>query len=278
MTRSRARYLVMIAALPAAVVILGGLGSTLLQSVGLLPLVGKAEFSGAAYVAVADELAVSAGVTLGIAAASTALALILGGAAAVLIMSGGRTSRLIMGLGAATVTVPHLIGAAAIGLLLADSGVLARVFQVPPEAWPPLVGGPWWVAVIVEYAWKEAAFIALVIVGTLATRVADYDETAALLGASRTHRLRFVLLPLAAPSLVISVAITLVYTLGSYEIAWLLGRTYPEPLSVMAVRLYGEISLSTRPEAAAVTMAIVVLSAVVAAGAFALLRRLAVWR
>ena len=92
------------------------------------------------------------------------------------------------------------------------------------------------------------------------------------------QRLRLVLIPLALPSLIISGAITFVYTLGSYEVAWLLGRTYPEPLSVMAVRLYGEVSLSSRPEAAAVAVVIIALAALGGGIAFLLLRRTAVWR
>ncbi|WP_061962333.1 ABC transporter permease [Demequina flava] len=278
MTPGPARFLVLVAAIPAAIVVVGGLGFTVAQSLGLLPLVGPARLSVDAYTGVASELPSSIAVSVGIAVASTTLAVLVGGTAAVLIVAGGRLARVLIGLGAATVTVPHLIGAAAIGLLLADSGLLARTFQVPPTDWPSLVGGPWWVAVILEYAWKEAAFVALVVAGTLTTRVARFDETAAVLGANRATRLRLVLLPLAAPSVILTGAITFIYTLGSYEVAWLLGRTYPEPLSVMAVRLYGEVSLTTRPEAAAVAVVIVTLSTLVAAAAFTLLRRSAVWR
>ena len=110
--------------------------------------------------------------------------------------------------------MPHLVGAAAIGLLLADSGFLPRLLGIAPDAWPNLVAGPWWVAVIAEYAWKESAFVALVVAGTLATRVASYDETAALLGAGRIKRLRFVMIPLCMPALVVSSTIIFVYTLG----------------------------------------------------------------
>jgi putative spermidine/putrescine transport system permease protein len=278
MTTTPQRLLVLVAIAPAAVVVIGGLGSTVLQSVGLMPLVGPPRLSADAFATVATEVPVAAGVSVGIAAASTFLAVAIGGAAAVLIVSGGLLARGLIGLSAATVTVPHLIGAAMIGLLLADSGVLARVLQVPAEAWPSFVGGPWWAAVIIEYAWKESAFVALVVAGTLATRVARFDETAAMLGAGRMTRLRLVLIPLALPSLTIAGAITFVYTLGSYEVAWLLGRTYPEPLSVMAVRLYGEVSLSSRPEAAAVAVIIIALAALGAGIAFLLLRRSAVWR
>lgn len=278
MKHGRSALLVGAAAAPAAIVVAGGVTSTALQSLGLLPFVGPPTFSTAAYENLAADAPRAAALSLGIATASSTIAVLVGTTVALLILSGGWTSRALLGLSAATVTVPHLLGAAAIGLLLADSGVLARLLQIPVEWWPSFVGGPWWSAVIVEYAWKESAFVTLVVAGTLLTRVARFDETAALLGAGRGARVRLVMLPLARPSIIIAGTIGFVYVLGSYEVAWLLGRTYPEPLSVMAVRLYGEVSLTARPAAAAVAVAIVGLSAAALAVAFTALRRSAAWR
>lgn len=270
--------MVLPALIPAAFVVIGGTGAAVIQSLGLMPLIGPVTFGVDAYTAQAASLPTSVGVSLGIAAASTAIAAVVGFLAALVIVSGRVGGRLIALIGASTVTVPHLVGAAAIGLLLADSGFLPRLFGVPADVWPNLVGGPWWVAVIAEYAWKESAFVALVVAGTLATRVARYDETAALLGAGRMQRLRFVMVPLATPSLVISCTITFVFTLGSYEVAWLLGRTYPEPLPVMALRLFNSVTLTARPEAAAVAVVTTAISLAVVALAFLSLRRTAVWR
>lgn len=115
------------ALLIAGLVVVGGIGMSVIQSVGLLPLVGEAAFTLDAYVANGDELLTGLALSLGIATASTVLSCIIGLAA---------------------------------------------------------VGGPWWVAVVLEYTWKESTFVALVVARVLATRVARYDETAALLGAS----------------------------------------------------------------------------------------------
>lgn len=275
--RRRTTLLVLPAILPAAIVVIGGVGTTLLQSLGLMPLVGSPQLSVAAYDG-GGELADSALLSLWIAAAATLIAAVVGFFAAVLIISGNWGGRIIATLGAAAITVPHLVGAATVGLLLADSGVLPRLLGIPPDAWPALVAGPSWFAVIAEYAWKESAFIALIIVGTLATRITSFDETASLLGASRLTRLRLVILPLAAPSLLVASTITFVYTLGSYEVAWLLGRTYPEPLSVMALRLFNSASLTARPEAAAAAMITVALAAVAVGVAMLGLRRMRAWR
>jgi len=254
--------------LGAAVVTLG------LQSLGLMPLVGTPRLSADAFRSVTPDLATSVGLTLAIASAATALAAVVGLGTALLVTSSARSARVLGLAAAATVPIPHLVAAAAVGLLLADSGVLPRMLGLSAEQWPDLVAGPWWVAVVLEYAWKESAFVALVVGAALATRVARYDETAALLGAGRVHRLRHVTLPLAAPALLIASTISFVYVVGSYEVAWLLGRTYPEPLPVLAFRLFSSADLAARPEAAAVSVVTGLVAALVAVASLLLAR----WR
>jgi len=276
--RNRCALLVLPAVVLAVFVVGGGIGAATLQSLGLMPLVGPVRLSLDAYTGQAGELIHALGLSLAIAAAATVIAAVVGVGTALFIVGGRWGARLVAITSAATVTIPHLIGAAAVGLLLADSGVLARVLGVPPDLWPSIVGGPWWVAVIAEYAWKESAFIGLVVAGTLLTRTARFDESAAMLGAGRWNRFRFVTLPLAVPALVISSMIAFVYTLGSYEVAWLLGRTYPEPLAVMALRLFTSVTLTARPEAAAVAVLTTAVSFVIVGLCFWALRKTAVWR
>jgi putative spermidine/putrescine transport system permease protein len=214
---------------------------------------------------------------IAIAAAATLAAALVGLAAALAITGRRRSGRTLALLSSLTIPVPHVVGAAAVGLMLADSGVLARLLGVE-SGWPALVGGRWWVAVVAEYAWKESAFIALVVSSALAGRVASYRDSATLLGAGAWARLRFVTLPLAAPALVASASISFVYVLGSYEVAWLLGRPYPEPLPVLAFRLSTSIELTARPQAAAVAVTTAVLALAAVSLAAAALRRMEGWR
>lgn len=277
-SRNFARALLIPIVLLVLFVVAGGVGSTLLQSIGLLPLIGQPQLTAENYLAGGSEAALSLLVSVGISCAATLAAAIIGGAIALAIASGGWLGRTVAATSAAVLTLPHLIGAAAIGLLVANSGFLPRLLQIEPQAWPNLVGSPWWIAVIAEYAWKESAFIGLVVVAALATRVVQFDETAALLGAGRLARVRMVFLPLAAPSLIVASTISFVYTLGSYEVAWLLGRTYPEPLAVLAVRLYNGLSVLSRPEASAIAMITVIVCFFVSATGFIAARRTAAWR
>lgn len=257
-----------------ALVLGSSLGTLALQSLGLVPLVGRPALTLAGYRSVEADLVRGALLSLSIAASATLIALVVGLLTALACM--GRGGRLLRLVSWATIPVPHLVGAAAVGLLLADSGVLARILGLDAIAWPDLVAGRWWVAVVLEYAWKESAFVALVVAVAMATRVAQYDETAALLGAGRVQRLRHVTLPLATPALVGAGTLSFIYALGSYEVAWLLGRSFPEPLPVLAYRLFTSTDLASRPEAAAVAVVTVFTSLAVGGLGLAALKRVRV--
>ncbi|MDP5183592.1 ABC transporter permease subunit [Blastococcus sp. BMG 814] len=276
--RTRAVLLVLPALVPVVAVVGAALVSAALLSLGLAPLVGEPRLSLDAYRGAAGDLGTGIGLSLGIAAAATLVATVVGLCLALAATAAVRRSRLLGTLAALTIPIPHLVGAAAIGLLLADAGFLSRMFGVDPSSWPPLVGGPLWVAVVAEYAWKESAFVALVVAGVLSSRAASYGETAALLGAGRWARLRHVTLPLAAPALGATAAVSFVYTLGSYEVAALLGRAHPEPLPVLAYRLFTSIDLAARPQAAAVALTTAGLALVVVLLSLRALRRLAAER
>ena len=277
-TGARAVLLVLPALVPVVAVVGAALTSALLLSLGLAPLVGEPRLSLDAWRAVGADLGTSLRISLGIAAAATALATVVGLCIALAVTAAVRRSRLLGVLASLTLPIPHLVGAAAMGLLLADAGFLSRLLGIDPGSWPAFVGGDLWLAVVAEYAWKESAFVALVVVGVLASRAASYTETAALLGAGRWARLRHVTLPLAAPALGAAAAVSFVYTLGSYEVAALLGRPHPEPLPVLAFRLFTSIDLTARPQAAAVAVATSAVALVVVLVSLRALRRLAAER
>ncbi len=226
-----------------------GLAMVLVTSLGLVPLFGEARLSTDGYRGASGDLLAATRQTLLIATSATLLAAVMGLALATALLGTGPGRRLAGAVAAGVVTVPHLVGAASVGLLLSDSGLAQRVLGV--SSWPELVGGAWPVATVLELAWKESAFVALVVLAAVSRRHADLAEVGAVLGAGPRHRWTRVFLPLAAPALAVSSMIVFVYTVGSYEVPLLLGRTFPEPLPVMAYRLFGSIDLAARPQAAA---------------------------
>ena len=225
--------------------------AVLATSLGLLPLVGQPRLSTDGYTTLASELRAATYESLLTAATATLLAAAIGLTLATVAVRADRGVRLVIGLAAAVLTVPHLVGAAATGLLLSDVGLAQRWSGIPAASWPELVGGrlPW--ATVLELAWKESAFVALVVVASIERSYADLREVAAVLGAAPRAQWRRVLLPLAAPALASASLIVFVYSLGTYEVARLLGRAYPEPLPVMAYRLFTDIDITARPQAAA---------------------------
>lgn len=249
-----------------------------LTSLGLMPLVGQPGLSLAAFESIANDLWLGLGESLLIATAATLLCLAIGIPAGLALVSVTRIRSALAALTSIILPVPHLIGAASIGLLLSGGGVLPRWFGVAPSDWPALVAGPFPTAVVLEFAWKESAFIALIVAAALSNRLTDLSETAAMLGAGPWQRLRRVTLPLATPSALAGAIIVYLYTLGSYEVTWLLGRSYPEALPVLSYRLFTSIDLAARPQAAAAALAAIATALIVAGLGMALLRRVSMRR
>lgn len=255
------------AVLLVALVTGAGLGAVVATSLGLMPLFGRPRLTTAGYTAGSADLLLAVRETLVIATASTVLAALVGLAVATVVLAARRGRAAVRLLAVGVVAVPHVVGAAAVGLLLSGAGLLPRLLGVEPSAWPELVGGAWPVATVLELAWKESAFVALVVVAATARSHRELHETAAVLGAGAWHRWTRVFVPTALPALAAASLIVFVYSVGTYEVPWLLGRAHPEPLPVMAYRLFGSIDLAARPEAAAAATtgaALAVLAAVVA--------------
>ncbi len=263
---------------PAVVLIVAVTGTALLAvaatSLGLVPLVGQPRLSTEGFTALAGDLRAATAESLLTAAAATLLAGAVGLIIATVAMSRGRGVRLVVGLAVAVLTVPHLVGAASTGLLLSDVGLAQRWSGLAAASWPELVGGRWPWATVIELAWKESAFVALVVVASVGRRYADLRQVAAVLGAAPRSQWRRVLLPLSAPALASSSLIVFVYSLGTYEVARLLGRAYPEPLPVMAYRLFTDIDVAARPQAAATAVVATGLALLAALASLPLARRL----
>ncbi len=263
-------------AAPATILVVAVIGSgllwVLLGSFGLISDSGTKAFTTRYYVAIFPAAIRASALSLTIAGISTVIAVLIGLAVAATLHTKARSNRFLSAAIATTVSIPHLVAAVAIYLLLGDAGWLARLFGAAPGSWPQFVAGPWWLAVILDYAWKESAFVALVVLATLPPDARKLDNVATTLGFSPIKRLVRVFTPLAAPGLIAAGGLSFIYAFGSYEVSWLLGRTYPEPLSILAFRLFSSSDLAIRPQALAASSVSLVLSLVAAGGVVFLLR------
>ncbi len=250
-----------------------GMVAVVTTSLGLMPLYGEPVLSTDGWRAAAPDLALGIRESLLIAVPATLLSAVVGLLLAGLVLGGGGASRPVRVACLVVLAVPHVVGATAVGQLLSDGGLGARLAG-SDGSWPPMVGGPWPAATVLELAWKESAFVALLVVAAVGPGHRQRMEVAAGLGARPWQRATRVLVPTALPAVGAASLVTLVYALGSYEVAALLGRAAPEPLPVLAFRLFGSIELTDRPAAAAAAVTGSVLALVAASPALAALPRL----
>jgi putative spermidine/putrescine transport system permease protein len=156
---------------------------------------------------------------------------------------------------------PHLVWAVALGLLLAQSGLLARVayalglIDVPAE-FPVLVRDRYGLGVILHYVSKEIPFLALIVLAVLRTQGATYDLVAENLGADYWQRLRYVTLPLVLPALAAGSALVFAFVLGAYEVPALLGVRHPRTLAVLALEFFVNPDLNRRAAGMAISLLI----------------------
>lgn len=211
----------------------------------------------------------SIGLTLRVAALSTVLAAMLGMSAALLVRSLGRTrtpflGRLFTRLLQVTLPLPHVVAATAMVLLLGQSGTVSRIgyalglVEVPAD-FPALTQDAFGWGIVASYVWKEAPFVAVVVLAVLSRQVADAEDAARVLGAGRWQRVRHVLVPAVGPAVGSASVLVFAFTLGSYEVPFLLGRPFPATLPVLAYEGFRDPDLAARPAAAAAAVLITVL-------------------
>lgn len=256
---------------PAVITILvvfgGGLFVGVTQSMGYLPVLGMTEITLRHYVDTLTDprFYAALGLTFAIAAASTLLAAVVAVTAALVLRKTFRGSRAVTFLYQLPLPVPHLVAAAGLVMLLAQSGLVARVLHNvgvvdQPGDFPPIFFDRNSFGIVLVYVWKEAPFIGLVLLALLKGVALDYEDTASTLGAGAWQRFRYVLLPLMMPGILSTSVIVFAFMFGSFEIPLLLGARYPEVLPVMAYRLYIDPDLARRPEAMTIGVLIALIS------------------
>lgn len=259
-----------------------GVVQVLAQSLGYLPFLPGWHWSTDAYRQLLADPAVRASIllTARVSATATLVAAVLGVTAALLVRRLGRGRGWAMGLLQTNLAVPHLVGALCMLLLLGQSGLLSRLTHAAgltraPASFPALTADQHGIGIIVEYVWKEAPFIAVLALGALNRGSDELDRAAQALGARPWQRLVHVTLPLLAPTVSAGSLLVFAFTLGSYEVPYLLGRPFPATLPVVAYQTYTATDLTTRPEAMAMAVVITLASLAAVAAYLSLASRLA---
>ncbi len=246
----------------------------LLQSMGYLTIIGQRTLTFDAYREVLSGTS-SAAIefwpallfSLWVSLAATALAAF--GALLVAVALTGRrgpgtTSVLLLNLNLA---FPHLVWAIGLSLLLAQSGLLARIAAATgligvPADFPVLVRDRYGIGIILDYVTKEIPFLTLIVLAVLRSQPGAYDLIAENLGASAWQRLRYVTWPLVRPALLVGSLLVFAFVFGAYEVPAVLGVRFPRMLAAVALDFFLNPDLQRRAEGMAISviMAVVVAS------------------
>ncbi|MBA2512598.1 MAG: sugar ABC transporter permease, partial [Rubrobacteraceae bacterium] len=220
---------------PALVVIgilfAGGLVSAVVQSVGYMPAIGQTRVSLDAYreVLSGGDFLDSFLLTVYIAGVSTAVSTVLAVLAAMTLRrSSGRLSAVVFQL---PITIPHLLAAVGIALVVSQTGLGARLAAAlgligQPREFPALLYDRYSAGIILTYVWKEVPFVTLVVLAALQGVAGELEDVARTLGASAWQRFWYVVFPVISPGIIAASLIVFAFTFGAFEVPYLLGKTY----------------------------------------------------
>ncbi len=268
--RSKIALLLAPALLVIGLLFAGGLVAAVVQSLGYMPAIGSHEVGFEAYREVLgdDDFLDSLALTLYVAGASTLVSTVLAVLAALALRrASGNLSAVVFQL---PITIPHLLAAVGIALVVSQTGLGARLAALlgligEPKEFPALLYDRYSAGIIITYVWKEVPFIALVVLASLRGVAADLEDVARTLGAGAWQRFWYVVFPVISPGIVAASLIVFAFTFGAFEVPYLLGKTYPTTLPVTAYNEYRDIDLDSRPTAMAINVLITLLTALFAA-------------
>jgi putative spermidine/putrescine transport system permease protein len=241
----------------------GGLFLGFLQALGHTPAadLGELNYSHFIHVINDPDYMKSLGLTLYISATSTKIAAIISVILSLALIKWAPNSKFINFLLQIPLTVPHLVIAISVVLLLSPAGFFSRLFTAftiidNSSGFPLLVNDDWAIGILVVYTWKEIPFITFMLLSVLKNMGPELQEVGATLNANSFQRFFYIVLPLIAPSLCSGCLIVFAFTFGAFEVPYLLGQTYPMTLPVWAYKNYSDIDLLARPEGIAIGLLI----------------------
>ena len=216
------------------------------------------------------ELRAAVAFTLWVATVSTLLSTVTGVAVALALRTTSASNRHAALLLQIPIAMPHLTMALAVICLASPSGIVSRIaysagiIQTPAQ-FPDVVQDPFAIGIILTFWLKETPFIALTSLALLARSGQDYEAVAQTLGAGPWARLRWVTLPLLAPAFLPAALIVFAFVFSSYDVPFLLGRTYPTALSAVAQRYFQSTELAGQPAGMAISIFMTMVSSALAA-------------
>lgn len=228
------------------------------------------------------ELLASLGHTLYVALVSATVSVMLGAVGAYLLWRAPAWVRRAGAVYRLPIILPHVVVAFLIMLLWSQTGIIASLtyhlgLTSGSDEFPRLLYSSNGLGIILAYVYKEFPFVMLLSMGVLDRVPQRMITTAYMLGAGPVRTFFTVVLPLMAPMLNQIFIILFLYTLGGFDIPWLLGGSNPQMVPMTVYSLYFQGSLSDRSIAMAALSVIAALSVVFVVVYSRIARRLAAW-
>ncbi|MDF2855893.1 MAG: spermidine/putrescine transporter permease [Neobacillus sp.] len=207
-------------------------------------------------------------VTVGMAAASSLVAGIIGLVLALLLATYTYQKTWIHLIFQLPFGVPHLIAAYMLTQVLMGTGWVSRIAYHLGlidefEAFPILIHDDWGVGVLLAYSWKEIPFIVLLIYPFITKLLLEWKDTVQMLGGSFNQMVRWVIIPILMPIWAGGMWVVFSYVLGAYEIPALMAQTSFGFIPVTAWQEYTQFGLNRQPLAIAMNVVLAVVSLVV---------------
>lgn len=248
-------------------ILLGGIGPALLQSLGYFPSLGLNTFTLSYYKEIISgpTFINSLSFSLYTSIVSSALSVLLGFILALLTVQSGEKSNKIARLFRVPVAVPHIVVVLMLMTIFSKAGILARIINaifpnVNTDFLSNVLYNKRGLGVIMVYLWKEIPFVAMTTYSVLNNLDNSLGLAATNLGASRLNVLFHIIIPLSLPTVFSSFIIVLAYSFGAYEVPWLVGPTTPKALPIQAYIEYTNASLLNRPYAMAYNILILIIA------------------
>lgn len=190
---------------------LAGIGLALL----LLPLIAlliRLDWASVPVVLTSPEAREALGLSLATAACATVICLVLGvPLALVLARAGQRTAAILRVLISLPLVMPPLVGGIALLALLGRTGVLGGALAVAGIRIPFTT-----TAVVIAQTFVALPFLVITLEAALRTSGTRFEQVAAGLGASRSHVLWRITLPLVVPGLISGTVLCFARALGEF--------------------------------------------------------------
>lgn len=260
-------YLLLIPQVTLSLFFIIGLVTGITQSLGVIPAFGLKEPTLKYYREVLSrpDMVKSVCYSLKVAFLSSAIATAAGVCLSAMCVMNQKTKVPVMRLVQLPIIVPHVVVAIFMVNIFSQNGILARVgFALgmlrEQQQFPMLIYDTRGVGVILAYLWKEIPFIIFFVIAMMANINQNLGEAAVNLGAARWTAFYRVTLPLCRDTVISGFLIIFVFSLGAYELPFLLGATAPKALPVLAYQQYMHPDLRNRPYAMALNGIIIILS------------------